>query len=270
VVKVIFHLHFIFLHEALEVKEFIERSAGSFGSEEGFRFGNPDVEVRGILVSWMATLEAVEKAVEEDCNLMVVHEDLFYPYSFQRSVEFETCLTWNVNRMRLKMLSEHDITVFRAHGTLDRLCILDDFAKALGLPQPSVKHGYVRIYDIPETTVEKLSLDIKRRLDLKTVRVTGVRDGRVGRVGLAWGGLGLSLNIGFVETLISYRPQVLIAGEMDEYSEYYVLDAGVNMIEVGHSVSENIGLKNFTKMLNQRFPEVKVIFFECPKPWFTL
>jgi putative NIF3 family GTP cyclohydrolase 1 type 2 len=130
--------------KALEVKEFLEKSAGSLGSEEGFRFRNPDVEVRGILVSRMTTLKAIEKAVE-DCNLMVVHEDLFYPYSFQRDTEFESYLTWSVNRRRFKMLSEHDITVFRAHGTLDRMCILDCFAEALELPEPSVRHGYVRI-----------------------------------------------------------------------------------------------------------------------------
>lgn len=71
----------------------------------------------------MATLKALEKAVVDCCNLMVVHEDLFYPYGFQSDAEFEVCLTWSVNRRRLKMLSENDITVFRAHGTLDRLRI---------------------------------------------------------------------------------------------------------------------------------------------------
>jgi putative NIF3 family GTP cyclohydrolase 1 type 2 len=57
---------------------------------------------------------------------------------------------------------------------------------------------------------------------------------------------------------------------MDEYSEYYVLDVGVDMIEVGHSVSENIGLRRFSKILKQKYPEVKVVFLECLKPWLTL
>lgn len=107
----------------------------------------------------------------------------------------------------------------------------------------------MRIYDIAETTAEKLALDVKRKLNLETVRLTGRKERRVKRVGLAWGGLGLSLNTGFIETLLSYKPQVLIAGEMDKYSEYYVLDVGVDMIEVCHSASENIGLRIFSKML---------------------
>jgi putative NIF3 family GTP cyclohydrolase 1 type 2 len=42
------------------------------------------------------------------------------------------------------------------------------------------------------------------------------------------------------------------------------------MIEVGHSVSENIGLRRFSKILKQEYPEVKVVFFERLKPWLTL
>ncbi len=118
--------------------------------------------------------------------------------------------------------------------------------------------------------MEKLALEVKRRLNLENVRLTGGREHKVKRIGLAWSGLGLSLNIGFVETLLSYKPHVLIAGEMDEYPECYVLNAGVDMIEVGHSVSENIGLRRFSKILKQEYPEVKVVFFEYLKPWLTL
>jgi len=79
--------------------------------------------------------------------------------------------------------------------------------------------------------------------------------------------LGLSLNIGFVEKLLSYDPDLLIAGETDEYAMYYARDAGVCMIETGHSLSENIGLRRFIETLRQRYPKVKVVFHECSKPW---
>ena len=86
----------------------------------------------------------IEKAIDENCNLMVVHEGLFYPYEFQRDEDFEKYLTWSVNSTRLRMLSKHNITVFRVHGTLDGLCILDAFAESLGLPEsrlPSSLHA---------------------------------------------------------------------------------------------------------------------------------
>ena len=252
---------------AVEFEEYLREVSPGLGSEEGFRFGDRNAEVQGILVTWMATAEAIERAVDERCNFMIVHEDLFYPYGFQRGEDFETCLGWSVNYKRLKMLSEHDITVFRAHGTLDRLCILDDFAGALGLPKPTVKEGYIRIYDVPETTVGELASKIKDRLNLEELRIVGDPSRKVRRIGLPWGGLGLSLNIGFVEKLLSYDPDLLIGGETDEYAMYYARDAGVCMIETGHSLSENIGLRRFVGTLRQRYPEVKVVFHECSKPW---
>lgn len=253
--------------KAIEFKEFLERNAKYLGPEEGFRFGDPNIEVNGILVSWMATTGAIEGAIAERCNFMIIHEDLFYPYGFQRDSEFETCFTWSVNYKRLKMLSEHEITVFRAHGTLDRLCVLDAFAEALGLPKPSVKHEYVRIYDIPQTTAGQLASEVKKRLNLEALRFTGRPDHLVKRIGLPWGGLGLSLNVRFIETLLRYEPDVLIAGETDEYAMCYAMDAGVDMIETGHSVSENIGLKKFAETLKQEYPETKVVFFKCERPW---
>jgi len=253
--------------KALDFKKYLEKISPGLSSEEDFRFGDPNIEVKGILVSWMATEKAIEKAIDEDCNLMVVHEGLFYPYEFQRDENFEKYLTWSVNHKRLMMLCEHNITVFRAHGTLDRLCILDAFAEALGLPEPTVKQGYIRIYDVPPITVEDLALDVKKKLNLKAVRIVGNSHRRIRRIGLPWGGLGLSLNISFLEELLRYDPQVLIAGETDEYAMYYILDADVDMIETGHSVSENIGLKRFVGKLQEDYPETKIVFYECEKPW---
>ena len=67
---------------------------------------------------------------------------------------------------------------------LDRLCILDDFARALGLPEPTVKEGYVRIYDIPERKLGELAEDVKRRLGLTHLRVVGELERPVKRVAL--------------------------------------------------------------------------------------
>ena len=86
-------------------------------------------------------------------------------------------------------------------------------------------------------------------------------------MGLPWGGLGLSVNVGFIQSLIVHHPDVLIAGESDEYAMRYALDAGVAMIETSHGVSEDPGLRNFADRLREAFPEVKVAFFECGSPW---
>ncbi|RLI06915.1 hypothetical protein DRO32_04795, partial [Candidatus Bathyarchaeota archaeon] len=141
---------------ALDIWRFIERLSPGPGPDEGVRFGDPEAEVRGVLVAWMATVKAIKRAAEEGCNLMVVHEALLLPYSAEGG-DWSRFLHWTANRRRLELLAKHGITVIRAHGMLDRLCVLDDFDRALGLPEPAVREGYVRIYDVPETTVGALA-----------------------------------------------------------------------------------------------------------------
>ena len=251
---------------AIAFQQFIEKLSPGMGSDEGFRYGDPDSEVTGILVCWMATLDAIRRAAAESCNLIVTHEDVYFPYVSRRQ-DLEQYLTWVVNRRRIEALAKNGMTVFRAHGMLDRLCILDDFAEMLGLPEPVVKEGYLRIYDMESILLRDLADRVKRQTGLAIVRVAGDLDRSVCRVGLPWGGLGLSVNVGFIQSLIVHHPDVLIAGESDEYAMRYALDAGVAMIETSHGVSEDPGLRNFADRLREAFPEVKVAFFECGSPW---
>ena len=40
-------------------------------------YGEPEMEVNGIAVSWMPTFSNLEKAVDEGCNVFITHESLF-------------------------------------------------------------------------------------------------------------------------------------------------------------------------------------------------
>lgn len=251
---------------ATQIEEYIESLSPGRGYEEGFRFGDPQAEVSGVLVCFMATLEAIEHAAGEHCNLIIAHEDLFFPYDFGNT-KLQDSLTWSVNRRRIEALSTHGITVIRAHGMLDRLCVLDAFAGLLELPEPAVTDGYIHICDIPSTTLGELADRVKRCTGLPLVRVVGEPSTRVQRVGLPWGGMGLSVNVSFIESLLEHDPDVLVAGETDEYAMRYVVDAGVSMIETGHCTSENPGIRQFAHRLADDFPGLKVVFHECTVPW---
>jgi len=65
----------------------------------------------------------------------------------------------------------------------------------------------------------------------------------------------------------AYRPDVLIAGETDEYAMFYCLDADVPLIETSHAGSENSGLAHFADDLASAMPEIRVVFHRCPVPW---
>jgi len=251
---------------AAVVAEFIEGLAMKPKSDEGFKFGDPQASVTGILVCWMCTLPAIQQAVSEECNMIVCHEEMHYPYAaFEPGLE--KYLTWTVNRQRIQALSHAEIIVYRAHGMLDHYCILDDFAEELGLGSPAVSEGFYRIYDIEPRTVAQLTEQVKVTMDMDCVRVTGDPAREVSRVGLPWGGLGLSVNISFIEGLLAYHPDVLIAGETDEYAMFYCRDADVPLIEASHAGSENFGLAHFADDLAAAMPGTKVVFHRCAVPW---
>ena len=257
--------------KARELQHYIGSQVPVWQVEEGFRFGDPDAEVTGILVCWMITLQAIERAITEGCNLILTHEDLFYPYNFQRADTLEPHLHWAVNRHRISALARGGLTVFRAHGALDRICIFDDFAALLDLGEPERSDGvYGKVYRVLPTSMGEVAARVKQCLGLATVRTCGDPCRRVSLVGLPWGGMGLSLNIGYVNSLLEMGSDLLIAGETDEYAMRYVLDAGAVMIETGHALSEEPGLSHFAERLRQQFPGVKVVFVSCGPAWRPL
>ena len=255
--------------KATEVGAFVESLSPGVGQEEGFRFGEPGIEVSGVLVCWMATVEAIETAASAGCNLVICHEELTFPYEFRDPSAIRN-LWWRPNARRLSLLGKHDITVYRAHGMLDRYSILDDFGRVLGLPEPVVREGYIRIFEVEPLSVRQLAEQVKQRTGLPYVRVTGDLDQIVHRIGAPWGGLGLSLNTSFMQAVLAHEPDVFVAGETDDYGMRFALDAGVPMIETSHATSENPGLEHFAAELQREFPTITVVFYANPVPWTTV
>lgn len=248
---------------AREAMNWLEEREPKTGPEEGFKFGDPEVQVAGVLVCWMATAPALEQAAANACNLVVCHETLFYPQS--APIDAERC--WRTNRRRVELMSDNRMAVYRAHGKLDRLCIFDDFAAALGLRDVCAGEGYTRIFSVPSTPVGELVERARRATGVPAVRVVGDLERRVERIGLPWGGLGLFVNISFMQQLVENGAQVGIGGETDEYAMRFAEDAGMALIETSHAASENIGLRHFAAMLAEAYPGLNVIFHDGGPGW---
>ena len=93
-----------------------------------------DRNVSGVTVCWMATPDAIHAAGEHGDELLIGHESLYYPYDVINSPNPPAGWEgWQVNRQRRELLTEHDLTFLRVHGSLDEICIFDDFVARLGL-----------------------------------------------------------------------------------------------------------------------------------------
>ncbi len=237
--------------------------------DEGVRFGDPTAEVRGILVCWMPDPDATAAAAEAGANVIVGHEEPLFPYRVFQAAGAPDFLAWLPNRRRIDAWAGADVSVLRAHGTVDALTIFDDFAAQLDLGEPVVDMpGLVKLYEINPLTVRALVARVKTSVDLSALRVSADDlEEVVHRVGLLWGGTGLFVNVARQQQLLEQRPDVFIAGETDNYGFRFAREAGVPMIETSHEVSEQAGLRRFAGMLQERFPDIPVTFFENPIVW---
>ena len=254
-----------------DVLQVIVDSCGALGGDEGILFGDREQEVSGIQVCWMASLDAIEQAGKAQDNLIIAHEDLYFPsWRPQNSGAPVDYLSWRVNQRRMQLLARYGIAVMRVHGTLDRHCIFTAFAAKLGLGAPVVDEGaYLKAYDLPaDTTYGGLVERVKSALGMTAVRATPHDPAApVRRAGLPWGGLGLFVNVGYMQSILKYDCDVFIAGESDNYGMHFAMESGVPMIETSHEVSENPGLAQYAQELQAALLTVPVRYYENPMPW---
>jgi len=177
--------------------------------------------------------------------------------------------TWRVNAQRSALLQRYDLTHLRLHGSVDEICIFDDFAALLGLDEAVHVDGFIKIFEIPECSLATLTESVEDAMGMSALRIAGADDmGKlVRRVGLPWGGLGLFVNVGYQQQLIEQECDVFVAGESDNYGFRFAQECGIPMIETSHEICENPGLAHFTEMLARAFPQVAFRFFENPCVW---
>lgn len=254
-----------------DVVQLLIETCGELGRDEGILFGDRNQEVTGIQVCWMASLDAIRHAAGASANLIIAHEDLYFPsWRPPGSATPVDYLSWQANQRRMTLLSQSGIAVIRSHGSLDRYCIFDAFAAKLGLGVPVVNEGpYLKAYDLPPaTTYGALVERVKTALGMAAVRATPHDPAApVRRAGLPWGGLGLFVNVGYMQSILKYDCDVFIGGESDNYGMHFARDSGVPLIETSHEVSENPGLAQFAQELQTMLPNVPVHFYENPMPW---
>lgn len=234
--------------------------------------GSPGTAVKAVLVTWMADVTALQKAVASRCNVVLCHEPVFYnekhelpPYRWLNAENDCSEMEWHPNRRRRALIENHNLTVLQCHYGLDRFPIYDSFVEALQLKSVYHDQGWESVYKLPgPVTVTALAKRVKEQLGITgTVRIAGNPKRKVQKVVSLWGGLGLNVNVYWLRQGITHGADVAIAGEMDEYLIRFAVEAGIPVIETSHQLSEEIGLRHYAEVLRRRFPALKVV------PWFT-
>ncbi len=242
----------------------------SLNRDEGVQHGTELCNITKVTVAWIASPEAIHFAGKSGSELLIAHESLYYPYDVIISeTPPENWRDWKVNKQKYTLLEQYNLSFLRLHGTLDKICIFDDFAELFNLGEPVVADGLVKVYKISPLPLHALVKKVKKQMNMTNLRVADAGDMNqiVSKVGLPWGGVGLYTNVAYQQQLIEHGCDVFIAGESDNYGFRFATECGIPMIETSHELSENPGLRNFTEMLSRSFPDLQFSFYENKCIW---
>ena len=231
------------------------------GDKNGLEFGSLDNEVRGIVTCWSPTLMVIEKAVSLQANLIISHEWLIYNHTGSKWMENEIRTPAKTpNLKRSKILSQNSMSLLKYHSNWDIAPsgVADSFGEYLGFKNLIKKGKLVRVYKEKPITLEALAMSITEKLKISNVKVSGDLNKKVKYIGTAPGGLGQIFT--YSDDFANSGAEVLIFGEMLEYTGIYANESGYFYIVTSHEASEMPGMLKLTSLLKNRFTQIPVSY----------
>jgi len=249
---------------ALTVQDVIDRilsdvPAGPAETVDTVKAGDPTQPVTGIVTTFLASCEVIDRAASLGANLVVTHEPTFYNHRDR----VDWLQTDDVYHHKLKLLQDGGIVVWRFHDGIHRIepdGVVTGVLESLGW-KDFAHPDDPRVCEIPPMSLPELATIFRERLGTMRVLAVGDPGRRYRTVGLMVGAAGGESQIRFArETGV----EVLVVGELAEWeTSEYVRDAthaGLSRaaLVVGHAASEEPGMKWLAEWLRPRFPGVNV------------
>jgi dinuclear metal center YbgI/SA1388 family protein len=230
--------------------------------------GNPDQEIKKVLLSVDVTAVVLDQAVQESCQLLISHHPLLL-----RPVHELGELTLKGNLVTKAIRS--GLAIFSAHTNADIATggVSQSLASAIGLrnlsPLDSASgHGVVG--DIDELTLVDFARKISKAIPATAagVKVAGDSARLVSRVALV-GGAGDS----FLSLASSSGVDVFITSDLrhhpaQDFIEQSNLTNGPALIDISHWAAEWVWLDTAAKQLSAKHPEVEFVVSDLrTDPW---
>ncbi len=231
--------------------------------------GDPQTPVKGIVTTMFATMDVMKKAVEMNCNLLIVHEPLYYNH-LDETKQFQNDPVFLEKQQYIK---EHGLVIWRFHDHIHMMKpdgISMGMIDKLGWKNYSL-NGSLNKFAIPETTLNDLLKYLKQRFPNNAFQVIGNPEMKLAKVAFDCGAPG---SMAHIRDLANKNIDVVIAGESPQWETYeYARDAvqqGRNkaVIFIGHIYSEEAGMDYCATWLKGFIKDVPVQFVESgPSYW---
>jgi putative NIF3 family GTP cyclohydrolase 1 type 2 len=243
-----------------------------------FKYGDPNAECKGIAVTVAASINAIHKAAEEGCNLIIAHENAFYT----DTDETQWLKGNEVFEEKAALMDKYGIALCRYHDHMhhhkpDKMYAgvavelgWQDYYIGSGSPNGSILHTFM----LPEKIkLKDLAQEVKEKFALNGLRVIGNMDAEVQKVGiinhiffaLISGDKTMSIEKNHTVDIWQCEVDVVISAEtLDWTALSYIRDAAelglpLGVLAVGHFNRERLGMRNMAntwlpKLINNAVP----------------
>jgi putative NIF3 family GTP cyclohydrolase 1 type 2 len=223
-----------------------------------FKAGEPAEEVSGIAVGWMSYTWALERAVALSCNLFITHEPTYYDHLDQS----ERMLRRAEVQRKKRFIEENRLIILRCHDLWDQMPgmgIPDSWGELLGLGEMVAGEEFYRVYDVSGKTARQVAQQVAAHTQdfgQPGVQLIGPGDKPVRRACIGTGAI-----TPLLWCIDKFKADLAICTD-DGFTYWrdgaYALDNDLPVIVVHHHVSEEAGLRQLAKHMQERFPDVPV------------
>ncbi|MDR2806216.1 MAG: Nif3-like dinuclear metal center hexameric protein [Dysgonamonadaceae bacterium] len=225
----------------------------------GLQVGNSSQKVRGILLCLDITPEALDEAIERDCNLIISHHPLLFKplRSLTGKTYIERCLI---------KACKNDLVIYAAHTNLDNAWGGVNFhlAEKIGLQnvrflKPNADElsagGSGAIGELVAAEDEESFLErIKKIFRLKSLQHSPLTGKTIREVALC-GGSGAFL----IPDAIEAGADVFLTGEA-RYNDYYDVEDRLLLAVLGHYETEHYTKELFFDIISKKIPNFAIHF----------
>jgi putative NIF3 family GTP cyclohydrolase 1 type 2 len=253
-------------------------SAWMGGTSEGFQCGDLNARVTGIATVWTPTVEALQKAISMQNNLIISMEPPFWRESgtVQAEVSMGTpsvkvLEASSVYQYKKKLIDDHELILWRFNENYRALPSnprLNALARTLGYkahenPAATQKLAAIGagVYAIPEILLADLAKKARESAIAKALRVLGNPNEKVKSIALMPG----YIEDDDIMAMVHDRNvDVVVCGEACEweafeYAEDWITAGwGKGMIMLGRAVSEDPGAKELAAWIRAFITDVPV------------
>jgi putative NIF3 family GTP cyclohydrolase 1 type 2 len=233
-------------------------------TKDHFLFGDPEVEVKGIAVTWLATDVVLSRAAELGLNFVISHEGAFYPdFSDAKSEQLHF-------EQKRRLLQNKGLTLLRCHDTWDRMPavgIPDAWADFLGFPsEPRQLESFYKLCNVQGLSVADVAgrvLEKTKPLGQAVVNVIGDLSQKVSRMAVGTGA------ITRLPDMYELGADIILATDDGTHTTYcglWSLDLGIPVLTVSHATAELPGMMAMVPYIKLKFPGVKVEYLSCGFP----